>query len=191
MATEPSTRKEVRGAYWKDYFQSLGSLRGWRDGDEFYVNYIGHPIQGAVAGNILIQNDPVGSMAQFGRDSKYWKSRAKAFGWAAAVSTQFELGPFGEASIGNVGLRPSEKSNHPMAFVDLMVTPVLGTAWLIGEDIVDRFIVRKIEGQTKNRVVRLVIRGLLSPGRGFANMLRGQWWWHRDDRPLEDGGRRH
>jgi hypothetical protein len=189
IATEPSTRKDLKGPFWKDYVNSVKSLRGWRDGDEFLVNYIGHPLEGAVSGNILLQNDPTANKLSFGRSKQYWMSRLKAFGWAAAISTQFELGPFGEASIGNVGLTPSEKSRHPAAYVDLVVTPVLGTGWLIGEDILDRFLIKKIERRTTNRFVRSMFRSWLTPGKSFANMLRGEWWWHRDDRPLKEGGR--
>jgi hypothetical protein len=189
IATEPSTRKDFRGPFWKDYFNSVKSVRGWRDGDEFLVNYIGHPLEGAVSGNILIQNDLSANQLSFGRSKQYWMSRLKALGWAAALSTQFELGPFGEASIGNVGLTSSEKSRHPAAYVDLVVTPIVGTGWLIGEDILDRFLIKKIEARTTNRFIRLMFRSWLTPGKSFANMMRGQWWWHRDDRPLKEGGR--
>jgi len=189
VATEPSTRKDLKGPFWQDYFNSVKSVRGWRDGDEFMVNYIGHPLEGAVSGNIFIQNDMSANQLSFGRSRQYWMSRLKAFGWAAAISTQFELGPFGESSIGNVGLTPSEKSRHPAAYVDLVVTPVLGTGWLIGEDMLDRFLIRKIEARTTNRFIRLMFRSWLTPGKSFANMMRGEWWWHRDDRPLKEGGR--
>jgi len=189
VATEPSTRKDLRGPFWSDYIHSVGHLKGWRDGDEFLVNYIGHPLEGTVVGNILIHNDPKGASLQFGSSREYWISRLKAMGWAAVISTQFEIGPFGEATIGNVGLVPSDKSPHPMAYVDLVVTPIIGTAWLIGEDMLDRYVVKKIEAHTTNRFVRLMFRSWLNPGRSFANMMRGEWWWHRDDRPLKEGGR--
>jgi len=189
IATEPSTRKDLKGPFWKDYINSVKSVRGWRDGDEFLVNYIGHPLEGAVSGNILLQNDQTANKLSFGRSKQYWMSRLKAFGLAAVISTQFELGPFGEASIGNVGLTPSEKSRHPAAYVDLVVTPVLGTGWLIGEDILDRFLIRSIERRTTNRFIRSMLRSWLTPSKSFANMLRGEWWWHRDDRPLKEGGR--
>src|ERR1700730_9884919 len=29
------------------YLDSLTNLHGWADGDPFYVNYVGHPMQGA------------------------------------------------------------------------------------------------------------------------------------------------
>lgn len=189
IATEPSTRKDLKGLFWKDYINSVKSVRGWQDGDEFLVNYIGHPMQGAVSGAILVHNDPAGRNLRFGRSKEYWISRLRALGWAAAVSALFELGPFGESSIGNVGLTPSEKSRHPAAYVDLVVTPIVGTGWLIGEDMLDRYLIRRIEARTTNRFVRLMVRSFLNPSRSFANMLRGEWWWHRDDRSLREGER--
>jgi hypothetical protein len=44
FATEPSTRADMKGPFWRDYFRSVGNLRGWDDSDGFLVNYIGHPI---------------------------------------------------------------------------------------------------------------------------------------------------
>jgi hypothetical protein len=56
----------MKGPFWKDYFNSVGNLRGWGDGDEFLVNYIGHQMEGAVAGFIQIQNDPKGKRQEVG-----------------------------------------------------------------------------------------------------------------------------
>jgi len=184
ITTEPSTRDELREPFFKDYLASLKGLRGWRDGDEFYVNYVGHPMQGAVSGFIQIHNDPSGVNEQVGRDKNYWRSRLKALGWSALVSIQFEIGPLSEASLGNVGMRPSEKSKHPMAYVDLVVTPTVGTAWLVGEDALDRYLIRKIEGKTDNRVLRALVRGFLNPSRSFANLMRFKPAWYRDGRSL-------
>lgn len=187
FSTEPSTRAEFKGPFWSDYFNSVKHLRGWGDGDEFTVNYIGHPMEGSVAGYIQIQNDPKGILQEVGFNKAYWVSRLKACGWAAAFSTQYEIGLVSEASLGNVGLEPSKKSNHPMGYVDLVVTPVLGTAWLVGEDLLDRYVIQRVENRVKNRLVRLLVRSFLNPTRSFANMHRGQWFWHRDDRPLRAG----
>ncbi|HWO02246.1 MAG TPA: hypothetical protein VNS63_23575, partial [Blastocatellia bacterium] len=171
VATEPSTRLDLKGPFFKDYFKSLKNLRGWRDGDEFYVNYIGHPMQGAVTGFIQIQNDPKGRYQELGFNKGYWMSRLKATAWSTVLSLQFELGPVSEASLGNVGLKPSDKSNHPMAYVDLVVTPLLGTALLVAEDALDRFVIRRIEDKTQNRLIRILARSFLNPSRSFANML--------------------
>jgi hypothetical protein len=184
FSTEPSTRADMKGPFWSDYFHSVKNLRGWGDGDEFLVNYIGHSMEGAVSGYIQIQNDPKGIRQEVGFNKGYWVSRLKACGWAAAYSLQYELGPLSEASLGNVGLKPSKKSNHPMGYIDLVVTPVVGTGWLAGEDLIDRYVLRRLESKVKNRWVRALARSMLNPSRSFANMHRAQWFWHRDDRPL-------
>jgi|GEM_PF-607640 hypothetical protein len=179
---EPSTRKQLPGKFWKDYCDSVLGLDGWRDGDPFYVNYVGHPMQGAVTGYIQIQNDPRGKKLEF-NDPGYWVSRSKAMLWNAAYSVQFEIGPISEASIGNVGKAIDPRTGRSgAAAVDLVVTPTVGTAWLIGEDIVDRYVVRKLENSTNNRYLKSVYRGLLNPDRAFANMLAGKVPWHRDTR---------
>jgi hypothetical protein len=171
----------MKGPYWSDYFHSVGHLRGWGDGDEFLVNYIGHPLEGAVTGYIQIQNDSKGIKQEVGFNKGYWASRLKAFGWAAAYSTQYEIGLVSEASLGNVGLKPGDKSNHPMAYVDLVVTPVLGThGWL--EDLT---IVTCSSFEDRSRTGGCArYRSIMNPSRSFANMHRGEWFWHRDSRPL-------
>jgi hypothetical protein len=183
LATEQGTRDELKGPFFRDWFRSVRNLRGWRDGDPFFVNYIGHPMQGAVSGYILIQNDPRGRKLELSDDRKYWRSRFKAFGWNMLYSTQFELGPLSECSIGNVGLKPVHTSRHPQAYVDLVITPVVGTAWLIGEDALDKYVVRPLENRTDSHAARILIRSLFNPARSFANAMRGRWFWHRDDRP--------
>jgi hypothetical protein len=184
MATEPTSRAELRGPFFKDYFAAVRSLRGWGDGDPFIVNYIGHPIQGAVTGYIQIHNDPKAVRQDLEMNKTYWKSRFKAMGWAALFSTQFELGLVSEASLGNIGINPSEEVKHPMEWVDLVVTPTLGTAWLVGEDILDRYLVRPIEKRISNRLVRLLVRSIFNPSRSMANVLRMKYPWHREDRRL-------
>jgi hypothetical protein len=184
IATEPSTRTDLKGPFFKDYVNSVKRLRGWSDGDEFLVNYIGHPMQGSVSGFIYVQNEPDRDNLELGLRKAYWKSRMKAMSWAFLLSTQFEIGPFSEASLGNVGLKPSEKSGHPMGYIDLVVTPTLGTAWLVGEDALDRYLIRKIENWTTNRVVRALARSFLNPTRSFANFMRLHPAWHRDDRSM-------
>ncbi|MBX7222430.1 MAG: hypothetical protein K1Y36_20950 [Blastocatellia bacterium] len=184
FGTESGTRSEFNGPFFKDYFKSVGSLRGWDDGDPFLVNYIGHPMQGAVTGYIQIHNDPKGICQEVGFNRGYWNSRLKAMGWSALYSTQFEIGPISEASLGNVGKFGTKKSPHPMAFVDLVVTPTLGTGVIVGEDLLDKYVIQKIERQTANRTVRLLTRSFLNPSRSFANLLRSKWPWYRDGRPL-------
>jgi hypothetical protein len=178
---EPTTRKELAGPFFADYIESVKGLGGWGDGDEFYVNYIGHPMEGAVAGFIEVQNDPRGSKMQFGSKG-YWKNRLRPMAFAAVYSTQFEIGPISEASIGNVGKdRRESLPNGGQGFVDLVITPTVGTGWLIGEDILDKYVIEKLERKTSNRFLQMMLRGL-NPGRSFSNMLAGKVPWHRDTR---------
>lgn len=182
LATEEGTRAELKGPFFKDYFKSLRSLRGWHDGDPFLVNYIGHPMMGAVSGFIQVQNDPKGIQEEVSLKKSYWKSRMKAMGWSFFYSTQFELGLVSEATLGNIGIRPYGKAKNPMAFVDLVVTPVLGTGWLIGEDTLDKYFIRRYEDRLPNRASVILFRSFLNPTRSFANVMRGKWPWYRDNR---------
>ncbi|HVF26759.1 MAG TPA: hypothetical protein VM943_00880 [Pyrinomonadaceae bacterium] len=172
--TQPKTRRELKGPFFKDYFESLGNLGGWEDGGRFFTNYIAHPLQGAATGFIQIQNDPKGMRQQFGGSKKYWTSRLKAMGWTAAMSTQFELGPISQASIGNVG------KARKLTYVDLVITPTVGAALIVGEDALDRFVVRWVEGKTRNLHLRIATRMLLNPSRSCANLFRFKKPWHRD-----------
>ncbi|MBL8207940.1 MAG: hypothetical protein JNM09_27145 [Blastocatellia bacterium] len=184
FATEAGTRAELKGPFFKDWFTSIRRTRGWRDGDPMLVNYIGHPMQGSVTNYIFVHNDPQSRTLEAGFSKAYFKSRMKAMLFSTVYSTQFELGPLSEASLGNVGLMPSRTSKHPSAFVDLVVTPTLGTVWTVGEDALDRWVVKRMEEHVENRVVRLLVRGFLNPSRSFANVLRGRYPWHRDGRRL-------
>jgi hypothetical protein len=186
---ESTTRTELKGPFFRDYFATVKSLRGWRDGDSFFTNYIGHPMQGAITGFIYTHNDPAARRLEVRMNKQYWMSRFKAAAWSAAYSLQFELGLVGEAALGNVGRKPAKGSNHPMAYVDLVVTPVLGAAWRVGEDLLDQYVIRRIEDKTNNRLVRILARCFLNPSRTVANFLRREEVWYRDDRYLRGGQR--
>lgn len=180
VATQADTRAELGGPFWKDYIHTVGRLGGWSDGDTIPTNYVLHPMMGAIAGFIQVQNDPDGMVADFGTSSDYWSSRMQAFGWSTAFSFLFELGPMSEATIGNVGMRPRESSKNPMAWVDLVVTPVVGTMWLVGEDALDRYVVSRIEDTGWNNHVKATFRVALNPSRSIANIARFKTPWHRD-----------
>jgi hypothetical protein len=185
LATESGTRADLKGPFFRDYFQSVSNLAGWGDGDPFKVNYLGHPMMGSVAGFIQVHNDPKGAEEEVSLKKSYWQSRLKAFGWSFAYSTQFEIGMISEATIGNVGIRPYGTygaAKHPMAYGDFVITPIVGTGWLIGEDLVDRYVISYFEGKTSNRTARFIIRGSLNPTRSFANLLRFKKPWYRDTR---------
>jgi len=178
LLTEPGTRSGLRGPFFGNYLRALGNLHGIADGDEFYVNYIGHPIQGAVSGFLFRQNDPTYRDVEFGRNKRYWKSRLRSAAFAWAFSTQFEIGPVSEASIGAI------QSSYPQqGFIDHIATPTLGAAWGIGEDALDRYLIRRIERETSNPWIRGIARSALNPARSFSNTLAGKVFWHRNDRP--------
>lgn len=172
--TQPKTRRDLHGPFFKDYFSSVKSLHGWDDGGRFFTNYVAHPMQGSLMGFVQIQNDPAGSRQRFGRSRAYWRSRLKALAWSAAWSTQFEIGPLSQASIGNVGLHGKQ------TYEDLIVTPTVGTGLLVVEDFLDLHVVERIERATDNRALRIAARMILNPTRSAANVLRFKKPWHRD-----------
>lgn len=172
------TRLHLSGPFWSDYVQSLRGLKGWDDGNPVTTNYLGHPWMGAITGFIWIQNDPGGRTVGWNpRSRQYWASRARGLAWSAAYSASFELAPWGEAGIGNVGY-----DRGTMAFVDLVVTPLGGFGLMVLEDYLDATLIRKIERGgvgTRTRVFRV----LLNPSRSVANMLRFKRPSHRDREP--------
>ena len=179
-ATEAETR-DPNLPYFRGYLNAVGNLHGWADGDPFYVNYVGHPMQGAIAGYIWTFNDTQYRYVRFGKSPEYWKSRLRATGFSWAYSEWTEIGPFiSEAAIGNI------QAFHPQqGFVDHVVTPAIGLGWMIAEDALDQYVVRYVERKTQNRLVRALVRGGANPSRSFANAMSGQWPWAR---PRDHGG---
>ncbi len=130
---------------------------------------------------------------------EYWKSRGIAMLWATVYSTQSEIGPLGEAAIGNEGGWPYPRSpdcgrpctkfkmgvntyTNNTGWVDFTITPTVGTLWIVAEDALDRFIADPYQrsdtayrlGYPKNPARRAHARTLV------ANVLRGQKPWYRD-----------
>lgn len=175
------TYGELDGKFFKDWGKSVRNLSGWRDNDSSFVNYVAHPMQGAVTGRIFINNSDKAKKLEFSKSKEYWDSRLKAMAWSAAWSTQFELGPFSEATIGNVGLYDKVGPNR-LGWVDLVVTPTAGTGLLIGEDIIDKYILKKwLEKGTSRGKVRL-LRMFITPIQSFTNVLGGKLPWKRYSR---------
>ncbi len=173
--TQPKTRRDLKGPFFKDYVRSVKSLHGWSDGGRFFTNYVAHPMQGSLFGFIQIQNDPKGIDLSFDNSNAYWRSRLKALAWSAAWSTQFEIGPVSQASIGNVGLHGKQ------TYVDLVVTPIGGLGWLVLEDFVDKNIIHMIERRSSgNFYIKIASRTFLNPSRSAANLLRFKKPWYRD-----------
>jgi hypothetical protein len=179
IAAQAKTRRELRGAFWAEYRQSVRVPRQWRDGDGWLVNYVGHPGHGAAAGFIWIHNEPSALAHDMGFSGDYWRSRLRASAWSALYSAQFELGPLSEASIGNVGMSPATTG-----WVDHVITPVGGLAVMAAEDLIDRYVIGRLERSLKHKVVRGVLRTALNPTRAMANVAGARTPWHRQTRPL-------
>jgi hypothetical protein len=185
--------------YWRDYKQSLSAWTqsGWNDGDPNWFGYVGHPIQGALTGFIQIQNDPRSEKLEFSNTKEYWWSRFKAALWNTAYSTQWNLGPVSEVTVEKYGTKDRAPWTYAGTFpcshhcltgvgqIDIVMTPLGGTGWLVGEDILDRTIVRRVEGATQNRFIIDAIRCALNPIRGGANILHGKQPWYRASRDGE------
>ena len=185
--------------FWHDYLASADhfNMNRWGDGDSFLVNYIGHPLQGAVSGNIFVQNDPVGRSARFGKSSAYWQSRLKAMAWAGVYSAYFEIGPvLSETALGNEGgysyipgcgmelacvKKPGKNYKPPTnntGWVDFVVTPIIGMGWIVLEDAIEAKIVDKVVSDRHSATHNLLLAGL-TPSRTMANFLAGKHPWYR------------
>jgi hypothetical protein len=188
--------------FWSDYWASLQqyNMRRWNDGDSIKVNYIGHPMEGAIAGFIEIQNDPRGRELRISRDRRYWNSRFRAFLWATVYSTQFEIGPFSEATIFNQGgftypigckkddlaCEATAKYTNNTGWVDFIITPIVGTLWVFGEDTIDRYISDPLVRRHPDSFGIKMVRTSLNPPASLANILRGHFpWWRDYERPGE------
>lgn len=181
--TQEKTRRELGGPFFRDWAKSVKGLRGWNDPDSFFINYVLHPLQGGLTGRIFVVNSDRANRQEFGRSKQYWESRFKAFVWSTVWSTQFEFGPLSEASLGNVGIR-EKRGRSTMAYVDLVVTPTLGTGVLIAEDVIDKYILKnRLEKRSQRTTVMIkILRCLLTPTTAFSNVLRGKMPWKRDYR---------
>ena len=182
MIQEP-VRKELKGPFFNDWLRAAKPIFAdphWYDDGPFSINYIGHPMAGAAYGMIQRQNNGRAREAIVG-SPEYWRNVPRAMAVSALASLQYEIGPLSEASLGNIGLEPQKQG-----YIDLVVTPLLGTAWMIGEDAFDRYVTRKLEQSIRNKVARAAIRIATDLPRSMANATSRKAPWHRDDRPLGD-----
>jgi hypothetical protein len=184
----------IHKPFWHDYWASADNfhMSRWGDGDSFLVNYIGHPMEGAVYGDIFLNNDPQGRRARFGKSSNYWYSRLRAMAWATVWEAYFEIGPvLSETAIGNegghtyypgCGRSPCAKGTKPgtnnTGWVDFVITPVVGMGWIVMEDAIEReFVDRLAKGSPALKYK--ILRGSLAPSHTFANMFAGRPPWFR------------
>jgi len=174
---EPGTRASIQGPFWRNYLHDIQNIHGWQDGDGILTSYIAHPMEGAMAGFIERQNDPKYRNVEFGSSQRYWTSAMRSLGFSTVYNIAWSLSPYGEAGLGNVDI------HAPPGIVDPAGSELMGIAWMIGEDAIDRYLIKRIENRYKNPAIRAFARGGLNPIRSYANLARFKVPWHRDSRP--------
>ena len=194
-AFDPSLRYQIaHKPFFHDWFASYGgyNMHRWGDGDDFVVNDVGHPLGGAVFARNFLINSP-NSQVAIGKNSRYWTSRLKALAWAAAWSTQSEIGPLSETNFGNQGgwtyvpgcgtylsclnnpKYPKPPTNNT-GWTDFVITPTVGLAWVLGEDTIDKYIVSPI-AENHRILGGRILRSALEPSRSFAALFAGKFPW--------------
>lgn len=191
-----ATNKWIRqltfhGHFVQNYFNAVAgfSFSRWDDENPFYDDYLGHPIMGAIAMDIYIQNDPRGKSLELQNTRAYWHSRFRALLWSALYSLEWKLGPISEASVGNTGgFLIYDYGDHKLTTgtgtVGLVVTPVGGWIWNMAEDATDEHVIARLERKSKNPLYLFSIQ-FLNPCRGFSNLLRFKAPWYRDSRMVK------
>jgi hypothetical protein len=172
IATEYRTREALKGPFWEDYAHALTIWRGWDDGDTIRVNYLGHPAMGSFSAFIFENNDLVSQSTSFGQPG-YGRAKWRQFLFANVYSLQFELGPYSEASIGNVD----------QAVIDHIMTPVVGLGWSCVEDYVDAKWISKLR-RNHGKLAKLVAT-FATPTHSLANIAAFKAPWYRA-RPIVD-----
>ncbi len=184
-------------SYFHDWFASYGgyNLHRWADGDDFIVNDVGHPLQGAVFSRIFFQNSPRGRRAVIGKNRDYWITRLESVAWSAAWEAQWKVGPFSETSIGNAGgfiylpgcgykascLTDPPKGVHKpptnnTGLSDWILTPWGGMLWVMGEDTLEKYVVVPVARNHKILGGR-VLRAVLEPSKDWAALFMGKLVW--------------
>lgn len=178
------------GAWFQRWFNSdLGWKWGqWNDGNPFLDDYVGHPMMGAITGFMWIQNDPKGMAVDFGNNREYWHSRLVSMVYSAAYSFEWKFGPFGEAGVGHNGDHATDVVHgvvqNDTGDVELITTPVGGFGWTIAEDILDKYVVQRIEEKPRGPFP-LLLMSFLTPARATANIFRFRPPWYRDGRQVK------
>ncbi len=180
-------RNETTHGKWLDrYFNSVTGYKFsvWSDGNPFLDDYVAHPMMGAITDFLWIQNDPKGMTLSFSNTRPYWHSRLRALAFATVYSTEWKLGPAGESGVGHAGDHVAYDNGRfrvETGFVSLVTTPVGGSLWSVSEDLLDRYLITRLERRSHNPFA-LLGYSFLNPTRGTANILRFRPPWYRDTR---------
>ena len=177
----------THGSFWGDYAYCVEHYRWsrWKDDDPFGVDYIGHPMMGAVTSAIYEQNDPKQRALSFENSRPYWYGRLRAMAYSAAYSAQWKIGPASEASIGNTGIgyyiraRDGVWTNET-GMQDFFITPIGGLGWNVGEDLIDRYLFSRVaRAHPHNRWI-LIPAAIMTPTRAAGNAARFRPLYYRD-----------
>jgi len=187
IAMDHDTRNQLtNGDFWAKYEYCVEHYRWsrWKDDDPFGVDYIGHPMMGAVTNSMYEQNDPKQRALMFENTRRYWMGRLRATAYSAAYSAQWKVGPASEASVGNTGINYYIRARdgvwtNETGMQDFFMTPIGGLAWNVGEDAIDRFILSHVRHGTRNKWL-LLASSLSTPGKSAANVARFRAPYYRD-----------
>jgi hypothetical protein len=197
LMTDHNMRRLTADApYWHNYIASLKqwNMRRWWDGDDFLVDDVGHPMQGGVSSFIEIQNSPRQRDLRFGMNREYWRSRFLAMMWSTVFSTQQKIGPLGEAALGSDGAinyplncaypcrtyKPGQPYTNNTGWTDFIITPTVGTVWVLLEDFLDLEVSDRIQNAHPDAAFAKIVRGAINPCRTMANAMRWRKPWYRD-----------
>jgi hypothetical protein len=73
-----------------------------------------------------------------------------------------------------------------MGQIDIVMTPLGGLGWTVGEDWLDKKVVRRVEGATNNHFLIDTARCGFNPVRAGANILHGKKPWFRASRDYNE-----
>jgi hypothetical protein len=99
-----TTRENLGGPFFKEWFASASTLCCWDDGDRMTTNYLFHPLLGSTTSFVFANNHRASQETPIAISRRYWKAKGAQGLYSFIYSLNYELGPLSEASIGNVGL---------------------------------------------------------------------------------------
>jgi hypothetical protein len=188
-------RTETTQGDWFDRW--INSAAGWRwnvwnDANPLIDDYVGHPMMGAIAADLWIQNDPKSMTVDASNSWPYWRRMLRAGTYSAAYSFEWKLGPTGEAGFGHNGdhyyydnsYKNGKELTNETGWVTLVTTPVGGDLWVMGEDLMDKHVVAPVEAAGRNPFALLGL-SFLEPAHATANIFRFRPPWYRDDRVVK------
>jgi hypothetical protein len=72
------------------------------------------------------------------------------------------------------------KYTNNTGWVDFIITPTVGSLWVLAEDTLDRYVSDRIQGNDRSHMFPKIVRGTLNPSRTMANFIRLKKPWYRD-----------